>query len=240
MHSSKSANQTLRSSLNSLDYAKNKLTILLVTVLLVTVLLVNFGVKRKEIMETPFIYGKLAVSQNFTDREKEQNRLSENFTSLINTILISPRRWGKSSLVKKAADEVKSKNLKIHFCFLDGFNIRSEEDFYKSLAIEVLKASASKIDAIMKNAKIFLGKFLPVLSFSPDNLNSISLQLNWKEVRKNPDDILNMAEKIAIDKGCKFIICIDEFQNISTFENPLAFQKKLRSNWQKHQNTAHP
>ena len=190
-------------------------------------------------METPFIYGKLAVLQNFTDREKEQNRLSENFTSLINTILISPRRWGKSSLVKKAADEVKSKNLKIHFCFLDGFNIRSEEDFYKSLAIEVLKASASKIDAIMKNAKIFLGKFLPVLSFSPDNLNSISLQLNWKEVRKNPDDILNMAEKIAIDKGCKFIICIDEFQNISTFENPLAFQKKLRSNWQKHQNTAY-
>ncbi|MBN1927705.1 MAG: ATP-binding protein [Prolixibacteraceae bacterium] len=190
-------------------------------------------------MDTPFVFGKLAIEQNFTNREQERLRLTGNFTSLINTILISPRRWGKSSLVKKAAEEIIAKNKEVRFCFMDGFNIRSEEDFYRSLAIEVLKASASKMDAIIENAKTFMGKFLPILSFSPDNQSDISLQLNWKEVRKDPDDILNMAEKIASDKGWKFILCIDEFQNISTFENPLAFQKKLRSNWQKHQNTAY-
>ena len=190
-------------------------------------------------METPFVFGKLAVKNDFTNRELERKRLSGNFISLINTILISPRRWGKSSLVQKAAEEVNAINKKVHFCFLDGFNIRSEEDFYHSMAIEVLKASASKMDAIIENAKTFMGRFLPVLSFSPENQSDISLQLNWKEVRKNPDDILNMAEKIATENGWKFIICIDEFQNISTFENPLTFQKKLRSNWQKHKNTAY-
>ena len=49
-------------------------------------------------METPFIFGKIATEKNFTDREKETADLVQNFTSLINTIIISPRRWGKSSL----------------------------------------------------------------------------------------------------------------------------------------------
>ena len=54
-------------------------------------------------METPFVFGKIATEKNFTDREQETARLLTNFTSLINTIIISPRRWGKSSLVTKAA-----------------------------------------------------------------------------------------------------------------------------------------
>ena len=51
-------------------------------------------------METPFIFGKIATEKNFTDREMETANLVQNFTSLINTIIISPRRWGKSSLEK--------------------------------------------------------------------------------------------------------------------------------------------
>ena len=40
-------------------------------------------------METPFIFGKIATEKNFTDREKETADLVQNFTSLINTIIIS-------------------------------------------------------------------------------------------------------------------------------------------------------
>ena len=54
-------------------------------------------------MEVPFVFGKIATDKNFTDREQETAYLVSNFTSLVNTILISPRRWGKSSLVNKAA-----------------------------------------------------------------------------------------------------------------------------------------
>ena len=58
---------------------------------------------KSSIMETPFIFGKIATDKNFTDRDKETAELVQNFKSLINTIIISPRRWGKSSLVNKAA-----------------------------------------------------------------------------------------------------------------------------------------
>jgi hypothetical protein len=190
-------------------------------------------------METPFVFGRLAIKKNFTDREEERKRLISNFLMLVNTMLISPRRWGKSSLVEKAAGEAGKSEKNIRFCFIDAFNVRTEEQFYQLLATEVLKASATKIDMLFENAKTFMGKFLPKLSFSPDNQNEVSLSLDWKEVKKQPNDILNMVEKIAVAKGWKMIVCIDEFQNIATFQNPVAFQKKLRANWQKHQNTAY-
>ena len=53
--------------------------------------------------ELPFSFGKIAREQDFTDRKEETARLVSNFKPLANTILISPRRWGKSSLVAKAA-----------------------------------------------------------------------------------------------------------------------------------------
>ena len=190
-------------------------------------------------METPFVFGKLAVDQNFTNRDKERQRLTGNFSGLVNTVLISPRRWGKSSLVQKAALEAMEADENLHFCFLDAFNIRTEEQFYLALANEVLKISASKLDALIENAKRLMGAFLPKLSFSPGNQDELSLSLDWNEVKKHPDAILEMAETVAVEKGWRLVICIDEFQNISTFENQLAFQKKLRSHWQKHQHVAY-
>lgn len=190
-------------------------------------------------MEAPFVFGKLATNQNFTNRDRERQQLIRNFNSLTSIVLISPRRWGKSSLVQVAASEAMATNKELRFCFLDVFSVRTEEQFYQHLAVEVLKASSSKMETLLTNASKFLGRFLPKLSFSPDSQNAVSLSLDWKEVMKQPDDILNMAENLAIEKGWKMIICIDEFQNISGFENPLAFQKKLRSQWQKHQHVAY-
>ena len=51
--------------------------------------------------------------------------------------------------------------------------------------------------------------------------------------------MLDLAEKIAQKKGLKIVICFDEFQNIAKFTDPDYFQKKLRSNWQQHQNVAY-
>ena len=79
-------------------------------------------------METPFIFGKIATEKNFTDREMETANLVQNFTSLINTIIISPRRWGKSSLVNKAAKLAMEKDNNLRICHIDLFNVRNEED----------------------------------------------------------------------------------------------------------------
>jgi hypothetical protein len=190
-------------------------------------------------MDTPFIYGKLAVGENFTDRAEEKMQLVQNFISGTNTILISPRRWGKSSLVLKAASEVKDTSPNILVVFLDLFNIRSEEDFYKALAENVIRVSSGRMEEVILTVKQFMKQWVPRISFSPDSQQEFSLGLNWNELKKQPDEILDLAENIAQSKKSKLVICIDEFQNIAFFEDPLAFQKKLRSHWQTHQSVSY-
>jgi len=81
-------------------------------------------------MKNQFIYGKIATGESFTDREEEQRQLMSNFDSGINTIIISPRRWGKTSLVTVATNSYQRKNPNTRFCFIDLFNVRNEEEFY--------------------------------------------------------------------------------------------------------------
>ncbi len=190
-------------------------------------------------METPFVFGRIAKDENFTDREKETGQLAANFSSLINTIIISPRRWGKSSLVEKAAGIAIRKNKKLRVCMIDLFSIRREEEFYDALAMSVLKASSSKWQEAVDSAKKFFRQIVPRIVLNADPGNEFSLSFDWNEIRKDPDEILDLAEKIATEKDMRIVVCIDEFQNIAEFSDPLFFQKRLRSRWQKHQNVSY-
>ena len=185
--------------------------------------------------QLPFIYGKAAEMLNFTDREAESKRLAQNFYSLINTMILSPRRWGKTSLVKKVATEVMSEYKDIRVCMLDIFNIRNENDFYIYYAQSLVKATSNRWEEWVENAKTFLSRLAPKISFYPDNQAEISFGVEWEALEKNPDDIIDLAETIAKVKGIKIIVCIDEFQSIGSFSDSLAFQRKLRAHWQHHQ-----
>lgn len=190
-------------------------------------------------METPFIFGKIATDDNFTDREQETSCLVDNFCSLINTIIISPRRWGKSSLVNKAAKQSMQQDGRLRICQIDLFNVRNEEHFYMLLAQKVIAATSSKWDEAVEYARKFFSRLVPKISIGTDPVNEVSIEFDWDEIRRNPDEVLDLAEKIAVEKNLKIVVCIDEFQNISEFSDPDYFQKKLRSHWQLHQHVAY-
>ena len=190
-------------------------------------------------MKTPFVFGKIATEKNFTDREMETAILVDNFKSLINTIIISPRRWGKSSLVNKAAKLAMADDSNLRIVQIDLFNVRNEEHFYSLLAEKVVAATSSKWEESVDNAKKFFSHLVPKISVGTDPTNEISIDFDWEEVRKNPDEVLDLAEEIAEAKGLKIVVCLDEFQNISEFTDPDYFQKRLRSHWQTHQRVAY-
>ncbi|NMB37057.1 MAG: ATPase [Bacteroidales bacterium] len=190
-------------------------------------------------METPFIFGKIATEKNFTNREVETAHLVQNFKSLINTIIISPRRWGKSSLVNRAAKLAMEEDSKLRICHIDLFNVRNEEHFYSLLVQKVIAATSSKWEEAVNNAKSFFKHLIPKISIGTDPTNEVSIDFDWEEVKHNADEVIDLAEKIAKKKGLKIVICVDEFQNISEFTDPDYFQKKLRSHWQLHQNVAY-
>ena len=190
-------------------------------------------------METPVVFGKSATDKNFTNRELETATLGSHFKSLTNTIIISPRRWGKSSLVYKAANAAMEQDDKLRICHIDLFNIRDEEHFYSLLAQKVISVTSSKWDETIDIVKRFFSRLSPKITIGTDPMNEVAVDFEIKDVINNPDEVLDLAEKIAKEKGLKIVICIDEFQNISEFSDPDYFQKRLRSHWQQQQNVAY-
>lgn len=190
-------------------------------------------------MEAPFIFGRIATDENFTDREKETEHLVNNFESLINTVIISPRRWGKSSLVHRAADIAMRADKNIRICTIDLFNVKTEEQFYTVLARNLIQGTSSRWEEAVENAKKFFSRLVPKISVGAGPGSEISIDFDWEEMKSNPDEILDLSERIAEAKGVKIVVCIDEFQNIAEFEDPLFFQRRLRAHWQRHKKVSY-
>ena len=178
----------------------------------------------------PFIFGVATSGDNFTDRKSETARLLVNFKHGINTVLISPRRWGKTSLVQKVCNLAKSDDLKV--VYLDIFSCRSDREFYDAFASAVLKQTSSKWDEWVENAKLFLSRITPKISFGTDPMTDFSVSLELNPKSDDITEILQLPEKIAEKKGCRIVICIDEFQQIAEFSDSKNFQKRLRTIWQ--------
>ncbi len=185
-----------------------------------------------------FIFGTAVSDYNFIGREKETQRLMANFTEGINTILISPRRIGKTSLVKHVKNLLDSQQ-DIIVVYLDMFACKTEYEFYNALSAAVLKQTASHAEKWMEYAKEFLVRLTPKLTFSPEANTDFSLSLGITPKTHTPDEVLNLAEEIARKRNKRIVICIDEFQQLGELPDSLTVQKRLRSTWQHQQLTSY-
>ena len=185
----------------------------------------------------PFVFGKAAEGEYFTDRQEDARRLNANLTHGINTILISPRRWGKTSLVKKVISEITNPSIKP--IYIDIFQCKSEHEFYHAFASTIIKQTSSKLEEWTEMAKTFLSRVSPKFTFGPDPMNDFSMSFDWNPKDDSDLDILQLPEKIAQKKNIRLVVCIDEFQQIGDFTDSIKFQKKLRSVWQHQQHVTY-
>lgn len=180
--------------------------------------------------EQSFVFGVSVSDYNFIGRQEEIRRLKMNFEEGINTILISPRRWGKTSLVRKVCEVVDRE--KVIPVFVDIFKCKTEYEFYNALAEAVLKQTASKAELWMDNARDFIARLSPKVSFSPEPNSEFALSLGISPKTHTPEEILSLAEEIAQKKQKRIVVCIDEFQQIGEMADSVSIQKRLRSVWQ--------
>ncbi len=182
-------------------------------------------------MENPFVFGKTVGRVDFCNRSKDIEFMHHQFNTNANTILISSRRWGKSSLVEEAARRYHKDS--IRFAFIDLFKCRTPDEFYEAYVQALLKATNSKMDEAFQFVNKWLKNLLPHLSFQPDPTTEFAIKFQVNSSVKE-DEIINLSQTIAAKKGVRIILCIDEFQNVNHFPHPIDFQKKLRSYWQRH------
>ncbi len=188
---------------------------------------------------SPFQFGTLATDENFIDRQEDRALLKQLLTSHINVTLISPRRWGKSSLVKKAMDELMEEDKRVRVCYIDAFSIGSEAEFYRLFASRVIACASSKVERWIDDAKKFLSGVIPQIVVNDQVTDFLAFDLKFVPQERDKLTILQLPEMLAKEKGVKVIVCIDEFQQLANLPEYKDMEGKMRSVWQQQQLTSY-
>ncbi len=174
----------------------------------------------------PFKFGSIVDGPYFTDREDEMERIASYLKGENHLILISPRRYGKTSLIRKIVNESKR-----NYVFLDIQIVLSVEDFASQLLKRVYRIfPVQKLKSYIKSFRL-----IPVVNINPvTGEPSISFKPGSRELTPL-EDVLNLIEKLGTDNK-KIIVVLDEFQDIFRIDKTIdRFLRSVMQN-QKHIN----
>lgn len=167
-------------------------------------------------MKNPFKFGTVVDGAFFTDREKELQSIGQLLESENHLVLISPRRFGKTSLVCKALQYIDRPVIMV--------NLQSVTTVAELAALLLKRVFKIYPFEKIKHAMTHF-RFIPTFSvnpmtdgvdvaFQPGSDNNVVLE-----------DVLMLIEKLG-EKN-KFVVVLDEFQEIVDLEKGL--DKYLRS-----------
>jgi hypothetical protein len=185
-------------------------------------------------MKNPFRFGQLVKGEDFCNRLNELKEIKKAITNHYSFWIYSPRRYGKTSLILKAFEELPN----IKKVYLDLYNIQSLSAFAEKYSRAVLKELfdwKSGIKNIGKKMSGFFKRITPKISF--DTLGNPSISLESQAIKEEADieNILDIPEKIASQQKCHVCIAFDEFQEVNRIEPFLI--NWMRSAFQRHQYT---
>ncbi len=174
-------------------------------------------------MTNPFKFGVLVDNEFFTDRNEELKQVLWTLNSENHLILISPRRFGKSSLVAKAV-----KTCGRPYISLNMQNMLSVDDFASKLLRELFRLyPMERIKHLMTHFRI-----IPTVSTNPV---TNGVDVSFQPVMNSMvllEDALALMGKVSTDER-RLVVVLDEFQEIMYIRKGL--DKQLRSIMQEQQ-----
>ena len=180
----------------------------------------------------PFRFGNVVTGEYFTNRKKEIKEIVSEIKAGQHIVLMSPRRYGKTSLVNEAMKASGVKWIRINMEL-----IADEVDLANYYVRNALSLSKfEKIKHYLKNLKI--QPYIQIqpttneisVSFSADTLTGTGM----RNVSTLLSDSLQLPEIIAKSMKKKIVIVFDEFQEIRRIAPML--ERKMRGIFQYHQN----
>jgi hypothetical protein len=173
----------------------------------------------------PFSYGTIVKGQYFYDRHEECRRIVSTLTGGNNLVLFAPRRFGKTSLVFRAIDELEKLG---YICiYFDFMPVYSRESFIEAYSKAILSKQNNLQKAVKKIATLIKG-IRPKLEFDQYGKPEFSMGFTDDKIsEKTLKDILDLPEHLA-SEAKRYIIVFDEFQEINKL-NGENFEKLLRS-----------
>lgn len=182
-------------------------------------------------MENPFVYGEVVPASAFVDRHAELRRLGEDLLAGQKVFLISPRRYGKSSLIRRALAgteragcltvEVTVSSYSSYLAFLEGY----------SRAVLSAETKVSRALAWIRDA---IGATRPEvrLEAEPDGTSAVAVAFpavrSARDVSRLAPEVFALPARLAEARGRRVVVALDEFQAIGGF-NGGSVEEALRA-----------
>ncbi|HQO06388.1 MAG TPA: hypothetical protein PKW84_09715, partial [Fervidobacterium sp.] len=136
-------------------------------------------------MHNPFKFGVVVKSADFCDREVEMGEIESDIASGINTTIISPRRYGKTSLILNLFDRLEG----IESVYIDLMGITSINDFLDVYAHAFLE----KIGGMQRFFEL-AKKIIPGIEKMELNFGPVGVDLKVSPTIRNVEEVISIPE----------------------------------------------
>src|SRR3954468_1255925 len=171
-------------------------------------------------MDNPFVYGEVVPGEAFVDRESELDRLIADLGSGQKVFLISPRRYGKSSLVHKALEGLRGRG-----ALTVDVTVSSYSSYLAFL--EVYARAIAAVESKWDRARTWLleaiGSTRPEIRYEPKDsgLGRFSVAFpqvtTARDLNRLANEVFALPGRLAADRKRAVVVALDEFQAIDNF-----------------------
>ncbi|MBN2542073.1 ATP-binding protein [bacterium] len=188
-------------------------------------------------MENPFVYWEIVSGDNFCDRKEEIRGLLLDIKNSQNVIVISPRRYGKTSLIHAVLKKAKKQGILTFY--IDLYSAISKDKLIQVYASSIANEMKGKVERVIDSLKRVLPHLMPQITL--DQHGSVSFSFAYDKNAEITPITKNLFEAIynkAKNEKKKAVVVFDEIQEITKYGDE-EIERQMRSSFQKHRQVSY-
>jgi hypothetical protein len=191
-----------------------------------------------EAHRNPFRFGPLALDEAFTDRTDELRELAADIRNGQDVVIVAPRRYGKSSLLWRVAQDLVRDGVLV--AQVDLMRAPTKERLAEKLAKTIYEEIATPLLRARERLKVFAAlRLVPVATVTPEGSFSFSFSGRSSEpdLDATLEALLALPARLAAERRRSVALVLDEFQEVMAIDPGL--MKLMRSVFQEQPEVAH-
>src|SRR3954465_6953116 len=175
-------------------------------------------------MHNPFVYGEVVPDSAFVNRVLELDRLVGDLAAAQKIFLISPRRYGKSSLIRRALAAMDKRGALTVDVTVSSFS--SFVAFFSGYARALVSAETrwerarTWLRDAIRSARAEV-RYAPDPGLTTPGTGSVSVSFPGvrtdRDVSRLAEEVFALPARLAADRKKKVVVALDEFQAVAGF-----------------------
>ena len=190
-------------------------------------------------MVNPFRFGSLALDDAFTDRQAEIDELVADARNGQDVVVFAPRRYGKSSLLWRVAQELVKEDVLVGQ--VDLTRTPTKDQLAAKLARTIHEELASRLFKAKERLRVFADlRLKPTITVNPNDGSvyfSFDARAADEDIDATLEELFTMLGTIASERNRRVVLVLDEFQEVADIDPGLL--KLMRSVFQEQPDVAH-